>query len=321
MRARRFSGIGARNSNLVASETHASNGQLGDEIDEQHCGNTTRATRAMTTESPIEISTPLLVDHCERFLPAFHFLGIRVNAASVSGLTAFVTVAIATNRQHIVACHNLHSLYLFHHDAKMRAFHQQAAAAHIDGMGIVLLGRLLGHPLGRRHRVTYLDWIDSLLSEATSRKWRILYVGLRESVCTRLPEIIGRDFPSLRLRAVHWNIESGDNSSSQEEVLRSICDFNPHILLVGMGMPRQERWILDNSHRLSANVILPCGAAMDYVAGMVAAPPRWMGRYGLEWLFRLSREPRHLWRRYLLEPWYVLRLLCGEILFRHSGSS
>ena len=114
-----------------------------------------------TVESlPTGISTLEFPDPCELALPAFHFLGIRVHATCVSELTALVGAAIAANRKHIVACHNLHSLYLFHHDAKMRAFHRQVAAVHIDGMGIVLIGRLLGHPLGRRHRVTYLDWID-----------------------------------------------------------------------------------------------------------------------------------------------------------------
>jgi N-acetylglucosaminyldiphosphoundecaprenol N-acetyl-beta-D-mannosaminyltransferase len=67
---------------------------------------------------------------------------------------------------------------------------------------------------------------------------------------------------------------------------------------------------------MSANVVLPCGAAMDYVAGAAIAPPRWAGRFCVEWLFRLISEPRHLWRRYLLEPWYVLRLFYLELFSR-----
>ena len=89
-------------------------------------------------------------------------------------------------------------------------------------------------------------------------------------------------------------------------MLDEIAQFHTDILMVGMGMPRQEHWIVDHLDRIPAHAILTAGACMDYVAGVVATPPRWMGRAGLEWLYRLGSEPGRLWRRYLLEPWHVL---------------
>ncbi|RUT04502.1 hypothetical protein DSM107010_57820 [Chroococcidiopsis cubana SAG 39.79] len=86
--------------------------------------------------------------------------------------------------------------------------------------------------------------------------------------------------------------------------------------MLGIGMPRQEHWILDNLDRLSANAILTAGAAMDYVAGAVPTPPRWAGQFGLEWLFRLLAEPQRLWRRYSIEPWLILRLFATELLVK-----
>jgi N-acetylglucosaminyldiphosphoundecaprenol N-acetyl-beta-D-mannosaminyltransferase len=79
--------------------------------------------------------------------------------------------------------------------------------------------------------------------------------------------------------------------------------------MVGMGMPRQEHWIVDNFELLGPVVVLPCGAAIDYVAGEIPTPPRWAGRCGLEWLYRLAAEPGRLWKRYLIEPWFVLLLM------------
>jgi N-acetylglucosaminyldiphosphoundecaprenol N-acetyl-beta-D-mannosaminyltransferase len=79
-------------------------------------------------------------------------------------------------------------------------------------------------------------------------------------------------------------------------------------------MPRQEHWILDNLEQIQTNTILTSGACIDYVAGAVPTPPRWMGKLGLEWLYRLFSEPGRLWKRYLLEPWFVVRLLLQEIL-------
>jgi N-acetylglucosaminyldiphosphoundecaprenol N-acetyl-beta-D-mannosaminyltransferase len=214
----------------------------------------------------------------------------------------------------VIAGHNLHSLYVFHHDDKMRLFHDRFVDyVHIDGMGIVVLGRILGHPLRRQDRVTYLDWIDPLLEEASTRQWKVFYVGMRSSICERLPVVLRQAWPELNCRTAHWDSENRSEVLSNEEVLRAISEFRPQLLLVGMGNPRQERWILENYDRIDANVILTCGAAMDYVAGAVSSPPRWAGRYGIEWLFRLLNEPRHLWRRYLLEPWHILWLLILEV--------
>jgi N-acetylglucosaminyldiphosphoundecaprenol N-acetyl-beta-D-mannosaminyltransferase len=84
--------------------------------------------------------------------------------------------------------------------------------------------------------------------------------------------------------------------------------------MVGMGMPRQEYWVLDNLRNIQANVILTAGACLDYVAKAAPTPPRWIGHLGLEWLYRLLSDPVRLWRRYLLEPWFILKLLFQEIL-------
>jgi N-acetylglucosaminyldiphosphoundecaprenol N-acetyl-beta-D-mannosaminyltransferase len=247
-------------------------------------------------------------------LPAYSFLGIRVNPLTVPELNGLVREAVGANRRIVIACHNLHSVYVFHHDARMRLLQQHVDYIHIDGIGVVLLGRLLGYPLKRKHRVTYLDWIHPLLNEAVAHNWRVFYVGLRGSVCTEIEKTLRRDMPGLDFKAAHWDIENRPEQFLKDTILQEINAFKPQLLFVGMGMPRQEHWILENSKNVSANVMLPCGAAMDYIAGAVKPPPRWTGKYGVEWLFRLASEPGHLWRRYLLEPWYVLRLFFLELI-------
>jgi N-acetylglucosaminyldiphosphoundecaprenol N-acetyl-beta-D-mannosaminyltransferase len=243
----------------------------------------------------------------------YRFLGIRVNRLGIRELSALVEQAISTKGKIVIAGHNLHSLYVFHQDDKMRQFHDRFVDyVHIDGMGIVLLGRVLGHPLRRQDRVTFLDWIDPLLQEGNRRRWRIFYLGRRPEICERVPEVLRHIWPDLTFRSAHLDNEGRPENLIDDSVLENISEFQPGLLLVGMGNPRQERWILDNYERINANVILTCGAAMDYVAGAVNSPPRWAGRYGIEWLFRLVDEPRHLWRRYLVEPWHILWLLLLE---------
>ncbi|MEN9518006.1 MAG: hypothetical protein RLZZ381_594, partial [Cyanobacteriota bacterium] len=114
------------------------------------------------------------------------------------------------------------------------------------------------------------------------------------------------------ITTAHGYFSSG---SQNQLIIDQINSYQPNILMVGMGMPRQEEWILANIDQLKTNIVLPSGACIDYIAQEVATPPRWMGQVGLEWLYRLATEPKRLWRRYLVEPWFIAKLLIEEFLF------
>ena len=98
-------------------------------------------------------------------------------------------------------------------------------------------------------------------------------------------------------------------SSKNQNICDKINNFEPNILMVGMGMPRQERWILKNFDILQVNVILNCGACFDYIAGEQKTPPRILGKLGLEWFFRFLNDPNRLFRRYFIEPFYLIPLM------------
>lgn len=213
----------------------------------------------------------------------------------------------------MIANHNLHSLYLFHRDKSFREFYKLPDLVHADGMGIVLLSALSKRRLKAQHRTTYVDWMPDLVAMAARRGWRLFYVGSRPGIADRGAAIMRQSWPQLQIETSHGYIDATRGSDENQKLLQRIRDCEPHILLVGMGMPRQERWIAENLADLPCNVILPAGAAIDYVAGVVSTPPRWMGRLGLEWLFRLVSESKRLAFRYLIEPWYVARLVALHI--------
>jgi N-acetylglucosaminyldiphosphoundecaprenol N-acetyl-beta-D-mannosaminyltransferase len=240
---------------------------------------------------------------------AVELLGVKVHPLSIAQLNQSIAQAVDLDCQWIIANQNLHSIYIYHHESKMREFFAKAKYIHIDSMALVFLGKILGFPLQREQRVTYVDWTNPLMSAAVERGWRIFYLGSKPGVAERGLEILRERFAGLQIVGVNGYFNSDPSSSENSAILAQIDNYQPHILMVGMGMPRQEKWILDNLDRISANAILPCGATIDYVAGAIPTPPRWAGKVGLEWLFRLVAEPKRLWRRYLLEPWFLLRLL------------
>ncbi len=96
-------------------------------------------------------------------------------------------------------------------------------------------------------------------------------------------------------------------------MLDEIAGFDPDVLMVGMGMPLQEIWTLENRSALARGVILTVGAAFDYEADAQKTPPRWTGRLGVEWLARLIDQPGRLGYRYLVEPWWLLGPALGDV--------
>jgi len=243
-------------------------------------------------------------------------LGVYVDALTIGGLNRLIKTAVKNRKKTIIANHNLHSIYLFHHDAKMRSFYDSAAYVHIDGMPIVFWAKLLRMELAAENRVTYMDWIVPLLREAAASGWRVFYLGGAAAVTAKAAQRIAGDFPGLPLRFHHGFFDL--NGAENQEVLAAIRAFRPQLLLVGMGMPRQEHWILDNFHEIAADVVLTAGACFDYLAGVLLTPPRWLGKLGLEWIYRLAHEPQRLWKRYLWEPWFILPLAVRDLARRLS---
>lgn len=246
--------------------------------------------------------------------PAYSFLGITVNALTQDDLSTLVEEAVSKDERRVIGYHNLHSLYLYYHNHRFHKFYERADYVHIDGMPLVWLGRLLGHPLRRKNRLTSVDWLGTVLKRCSEEDLRVFFLGSKPGVAEKAAARFVADLPELRVKTHHGYFDATPGSAENERLLREINGYRPHVLMVGMGMPHQELWILNNVDQLDVNVAWSLGAFMDYFAGITPKPPRWMGRSGLEWLYRLLSEPRRLWRRYLLEPWFVLWLLALEIV-------
>jgi len=238
------------------------------------------------------------------------FLGLTLQPRSLPELNLLVEQGIRDHRNWIIANHNLHSLYLLHRHPKLREFYASVRWTHIDGMPLVALGRLYGYPLERQHRVTLVVWTYPLMELAAKKGWRVFHLGSSEGAAEKGAAQLRKLYPALQIEVSGGYFDARYGSSENEAMLERINAYAPALLMVGMGMPRQELWTHENFSRLKADVILSSvGAAFDYVAGAVPTPPRWSGRLGLEWAFRLAHDPVRLFGRYFVEPWYILLLL------------
>jgi N-acetylglucosaminyldiphosphoundecaprenol N-acetyl-beta-D-mannosaminyltransferase len=244
-------------------------------------------------------------------------LGVEVDIVAIDELNRYACAAVRGEGSVVIANHNLHSVYLFHHDARMRSFYEMADVIHFDGMSLVLWGKVMGTGLRREHRVSYLDWIASLLAMADREGWRIFILGGREEIISVAATRIAAAHPRLRVSYHHGFFDMA--GTENDKVLERINRDKPQLLFLGMGMPRQEEWILSNRHAIQCNAIFQAGACFDYLAGTVYTPPRWAGRIGLEWLFRLCTTPGRVYKRYLWEPWFILPLCAADLCKKYRG--
>jgi N-acetylglucosaminyldiphosphoundecaprenol N-acetyl-beta-D-mannosaminyltransferase len=213
----------------------------------------------------------------------------------------------------LIANHNAHSLFLIRRSAALRAFFAQADLIQIDSTPLIFWGRLLGLPLRREMRSTYLDWRGDFWRLAEARRWRVFYLGGAPGVADAAAARLAQRYPNARIGCQHGYFDPAADSDENRQVLAKIAAFDPQVLLVGMGMPLQELWVLENRAAIGPGAILTVGAAFDYEAGAQVAAPRWTGRLGVEWLARLIAQPRRLAGRYLVEPWSLIGPALGDV--------
>ncbi len=231
---------------------------------------------------------------------------ILARAASISAPAYVVT----PNAQHVC---NLQD------DAEFRDIYHRAWLSVADGVPLVWASRLLGQRLPGR--VNGTDLFVELCTQAGQRGLRVFLLGGRPGAADAALAILRLRAPTLEA-AVHCPPVGFEGDPEEEEACeRAVLAFQPHILFVGLGSPKQERWISRRAAALAVPVAIGIGVSFELVSGMVPRAPLWMQRSGLEWFFRLLVEPRRLWRRYVIGNPRFLWLVLRQRLARRSAAA
>jgi N-acetylglucosaminyldiphosphoundecaprenol N-acetyl-beta-D-mannosaminyltransferase len=228
-------------------------------------------------------------------------LGFFAHPGTLEEYLALAKQSIERSHPTTVLYHNLHSLYSYFTDKTVRE-HYQNTTILVDGMPVIWLMQLLGIPVTRSHRITYVDFIMPLMELARDNDWTVFHVGQQAAIQQDALEIIRRELPGINIVGHDGYFDQSPQSAQSLEVIEQMNSANSEIVLVGFGAPKQEAWIHAHRQQINAGIVFSCGACMEYVAGAVKTPPRWMGRTGLEWSFRLFENPKRFAFRYLVEP-------------------
>ncbi len=242
---------------------------------------------------------------------SYDLFGAKITPTTQVGLLHLLKERVDGGEQCVIASQNLHGMHVRLWDAALnRLHHLPQTFVHIDGMPLVLLCKMRGIDAKRAHRLTLVDWIWPLLTLAASEGWRVYYLGGTQEVLNDGSAKILERIPNLSLRTHHGFFLSGGDRASLA-VVQDIVEFQPQLVLVGMGMGVQERWILQNIDILAPASVCTVGACMEYIAGAAATPPRWMGQAGLEWAFRFLENPGRFGTAIWSSRGSCWRIFCG----------
>lgn len=236
-------------------------------------------------------------------------LGVEVSAVDIDGVCAAVEGWIERGERRYVCVTGVHGIMESRRDEELREIHNGAGLTVPDGMPTVWAGRYVGAQA--IDRVYGPEMMLEICERAARRGWRSFFYGGGPDTAELLERAMRERFPGLETAGT-FTPPFGELTPEQDrDAIEAIDAGGADIVWVGLSTPKQERWMAAHVERLGRPcVLLGVGAAFDINAGLRRDAPRWVGRLGMHWLFRLAQEPRRLWRRYLLNnPAFVAAML------------
>jgi N-acetylglucosaminyldiphosphoundecaprenol N-acetyl-beta-D-mannosaminyltransferase len=244
----------------------------------------------------------------------------RVNILGVGAMPLNLGKAVATlerwrteGQRKYVCVISVHGLVVAQRDPAIRSALNHCSMATEDGMPLVWWSRLAGFSQARR--VCGSDLLDAVCGYGLERGYRHYFYGSSPDVLGLLTERLQRRYPGLIVAGSHSPPFRALTADEDAEDIASINETRPDFVWVGLGMPKQEKWMVEHLGKIDATALIGVGAAFDFHAGTKPRAPIWMQRSGLEWLFRLMTEPQRLAHRYLIDN----SLFIGHMLQQVTG--
>ncbi len=232
---------------------------------------------------------------------------VPIDVLTFAGALEAIGELVEEKKGGYVVTPNIDHVVLADSNDAFRASYQDAALSLVDGQPLVWASRLLGEQLPEK--ISGADLILPLMEMAAKRKWRVYFMGAGPGVAEKAAEevhqrygtnVVGCDAPKVSVDPA-----ASENASAIEKIQKA----KPDVVLVALGAPKQEIWMHRCMPQYAPAVALGIGAGLDFIAGTVKRAPLWMSKNGLEWAYRLSREPKRMWRRYLVnDPKFLLIL-------------
>lgn len=256
-----------------------------------------------------------MIDNFKK-IPSIQILGNRVHMVQIPEVVELMSHWIEKESQkcHWIIVTGMHGIMEAHKDPEFKDIVNSTDLFVPDGISLIWTARHLGFPL--KKRVSGPDLMEEFFKATSQKGYTNFFYGDTEETLEQLTEKLSADFPDLK---VTGSYSPPFRSLTQEEDTKIVDIINqkkPDVLWIGLGLPKQERWIFEHRDKLDVSVVVGIGAAFKFLSGKVKRAPTWIGECGFEWLWRFVHEPRKLWRRVLLDAPMFVGLVLLELIKR-----
>ncbi len=242
-----------------------------------------------------------------------NILGIPLHNVDTTDTLEIIRGFIEEGGQHKICIPNVDVIMQAQKNPDLFQILNQAQLSVPDGMGVVYASRFLGTPLKENVKGRILT--VHICQQASERGHSVFLMGSEPGVAAQAAEVLKTQFPHLKVAGTLAPPFGFDqNQSENNVVIEKLRQAKPDILFVGLGAPKQEKWIANHLSKTEIPVALGVGCTFDVISGKIKEAPSWMTEVGLEWLFRLTREPGRLWMRYLVrDPQFIWKVILQKL--------
>lgn len=241
-------------------------------------------------------------------------LGVWIDNIDFDEAIEKICQFIKNGKPALVVTPNVDHIVKLQRDHEFREIYKNASLIIPDGTPLLWAARLLGSSL--KEKISGSDLFPRLCEVAAKKGYRLFFLGGRGNVAFEASEILKAKYPGLQIAGVYsppYGFEH--NEMENLKIVNMIKKSGADILFVGLGAPKQEKWISNNMSEYHVAVSIGIGASFEFAAGHIIRAPLWMQKAGLEWFWRFMMEPRRLWKRYFVEDlaffWLILKQIRG----------
>ncbi len=232
---------------------------------------------------------------------------VPIDVLTFAGAVDAIEHLVEARRGGYVVTPNIDHVVLADQNADFRASYAGASLSLVDGKPLVWASKLLGQELPEK--ISGSDLMLPLMQRAAEKKWRVYFMGAGEGVAEKAADEVRKMYGTNVVGCDSPRVSVNPDAPENKVPLEKIRAAKPDLLMIALGAPKQEVWMHRCQAAYAPAVALGIGASLDFIAGTVKRAPQWMSDNGLEWAYRLSREPKRLWRRYLInDPKFLLIL-------------
>lgn len=231
-----------------------------------------------------------------------NILGTDIAVISVDEVVQYIIQHIEQLRGQYICVSNVHTTVMAYEDKSYQTIQNSAALALPDGKPLSVVSKINGYK--NAQRVTGPDLMEVLFSKPVKH----FFYGGKQEVLRDLEDNIRKRHPDIQIAGMYSPPFRNLTDEEDRKVIEKINNSRPDVVWVGLGAPKQEKWMYDHRKQIDA-LMIGVGAGFDYHAGVIKRAPAWMQKASLEWLYRLHQDPKRLWKRYLSTNFKFLWLI------------